>query len=129
MEIVRDDDGKVTGVTFRKCLRVYDEDRKFSPVYDDNDTNTIPCDTVLLAVGQAPKLEFLDKGGKDVERMGNGWLKVDMETLQTTAKDVFVAGDLAHGTRLLIDAVASGKAAARSIYQFLTGNQSCQRTL
>ncbi len=122
LEIVRDDSGKVTGVAFRKCLRVYDENRKFSPVYDDNDVKTISCDTVLLAVGQAPKLEFLDKGGKDIERMGNGWLKVDAETLQTTAKDVFVAGDLAHGTRLLIDAVASGKAAARSIYQFLTGN-------
>lgn len=122
IEIVRDDSGKVAGVKFRKCLRVYDENHKFSPVYDDDDVKTIPCDTVLLAVGQAPKLEFLDKGGKDIERMGNGWLKVDAETLQTTAKDVFVAGDLAHGTRLLIDAVASGKAAARSIYQFLTGN-------
>lgn len=120
-EIVRDDDGKVTGVAFRKCLRVYDENHKFSPVYDDNETKIIPCDTVLLAVGQSPKLEFLEKGGKDVERMGNGWVKVDLETLQTTAKDVFVAGDLAHGTRLLIDAVASGKAAARSIYQTLTG--------
>jgi ferredoxin len=32
-----------------------------------------------------------------------------------------VAGDLAHGTRLLIDAVASGKAAARSVYQYITG--------
>src|SRR5690606_14079953 len=39
-----------------------------------------------------------------------------------TAAGVFVAGDLAHGTRLLIDAVASGKAAARSIYSYLTGN-------
>lgn len=120
-EIVRDENGKVTAVTFRKCLRVYDENRKFSPLYDDADTRTIPCDTVLLAVGQSPKLEFLEKGGKDVERMGNGWLKVNQATLQTTAKNIFVAGDLAHGTRLLIDAVASGKAAARSIYQHLTG--------
>ncbi len=128
-EIVRDENGKVTGVTFRRCLRAYDEDRKFSPVYDDNDTQTIQCDTVLLAVGQSPALSFLDKGGKDVERMGNGWIKVDLETLQTTAKDVFVAGDLAHGTRLLIDAVASGKAAARSVYQFLTGNILAKETL
>ncbi|MBK6725461.1 MAG: 4Fe-4S binding protein [Acidobacteria bacterium] len=54
--------------------------------------------------------------------MRGDWLKVDPITLQTTAKGVFVAGDLAHGTRLLIDAVASGKAAARSVYQYLTGN-------
>jgi len=125
-EINRDESGRVTGVTFRRCLRVYDDERKFSPLYDDNETKTIPCDTVLLAVGQAPALSFLDEGGKDIERMGNGWIKVDQETLQTTAKDVFVAGDLAHGTKLLIDAVASGKAAARSIYQYLTGRTLTQ---
>jgi ferredoxin len=50
-----------------------------------------------------------------------GWPKTDPGTLSTTAPGVFVAGDLAHGTRLLIDAVASGKLAARSVYQYLTG--------
>lgn len=122
-EIVRDGNGKVTGVKFRRCLRVYDDERKFAPVYDDEDIRVIECDTVLLAVGQAPKLAFLDDGGKDVELMRGGWVKVDPDTLQTSAKDVFVTGDLAHGTKLLIDAVASGKAAARSVYQFLTGKK------
>ncbi len=119
--IIRNDAGKVTGVEFRKCLRVFDENRRFAPVYDDSQTTVIGCDTVLLAVGQAPALAFLD--GSDVERTPNGWLKVDPETLATTGKNVFVAGDLAHGTRLLIDAVASGKSAARKIYESLTGNR------
>ncbi len=123
VEIVRGDDGRVTGVRFRRCLRVYDEDRKFAPVYDDEDTHIVQCDTVLLAVGQAPNLDFLEDGGSDVELMRGGWVTVDRDTLQTTAADVFVAGDLAHGTKLLIDAVASGKKAARSIYQFLTGRR------
>ncbi len=120
-EILRERNGRVTGVAFRRCLRVYDDERKFSPIYDDSDTKVIPCDTVLLAVGQAPTLSFLEDGGKDIERMRGDWLKVDAATLQTTADGVFVAGDLAHGTRLLIDAVASGKSAARSVYQYLTG--------
>jgi NADPH-dependent glutamate synthase beta subunit-like oxidoreductase len=120
-EILREANGRVTGVAFRRCLQVYDDQRKFSPVYDDSDTKVIPCDTVLLAVGQAPTLSFLEDGGKDIERMRGEWLKVDAATLQTTADGVFVAGDLAHGTRLLIDAVASGKSAARSVYQYLTG--------
>lgn len=122
-EILREDNGRVIGVAFRRCLRVYDDERKFSPIYDDNDTKVIPCDTVLLAVGQAPMLSFLKEGGEDIERMRGDWLKVDRETLQTTADGVFVAGDLAHGTRLLIDAVASGKSAARSVYQYLTGKK------
>jgi formate dehydrogenase (NADP+) beta subunit len=74
----------------------------------------IEGDTVLLAVGQAPNLGFLGDGGSDIDGMRPGWPKVDRETQATTAPGVFVAGDLAHGTRLLIDAVASGKNAARS---------------
>ena len=119
--ILRGDAGEVTGVAFKKCLRVYDEQRRFAPVFDDHETRTIPCDTVLLAVGQAPATAFLEEGGEDVEMARPGWPKVDPSTLATSAPGVFVAGDLAHGTRLLIDAVASGKAVARSIYTYLTG--------
>jgi NADPH-dependent glutamate synthase beta subunit-like oxidoreductase len=122
-EILRGDAGNVTGVKFRRCLRVYDEGRRFSPLFDDADCITVACDTVLLAVGQAPSLSFLEDGGTDVEQFRPGWPKADPQTLATTAKGVFVAGDLAHGTRLLIDAVASGKAAARSVYQYLTGRE------
>jgi len=76
---------------------------------------------VLIAAGQAPDLGFLGEGGTDVEELRPGWPRVDAATSQTTASGVFVAGDLAHGTRLLIDAVASGKKAARSIYEHITG--------
>jgi NADPH-dependent glutamate synthase beta subunit-like oxidoreductase len=119
--IERNTAGAVTGVRFRKCLRVYDENRKFAPLYDDACQTTLECDSVMLAVGQAPQLQFLDDGGADVTQFRPGWPKVDPQTLATTAPGVFVAGDLAHGTRLLIDAVASGKAAARSVYRYLTG--------
>ena len=47
----------------------------------------------------------------------------------TTAQGVFVAGDLAHGTRLLIDAVASGKKAAREVYEYVTGRALHPETL
>jgi NADPH-dependent glutamate synthase beta subunit-like oxidoreductase len=121
LEILRSDDGLVSGVTFKRCLRVYDEQRRFAPLFDEADRRTIPCDTVLLAVGQAPATTFFEDGGSDIEMARAGWPKVDPATLQTTAPGVFAAGDLAHGTRLLIDAVASGKAVARSVYTHLTG--------
>ena len=121
LEIVRDEQGHVTGVTFRRCIRVWDDERRFAPVFDDALRQTVPCDTVLLAVGQSPVTSFLADGGADVAMARPGWPTVDAATLQTTASGVFVAGDLAHGTRLLIDAVASGKAAARSVYTYLTG--------
>ncbi|MGE5849115.1 MAG: FAD-dependent oxidoreductase [Candidatus Methylomirabilota bacterium] len=121
VEIQRDDGGAVTGVLFRRCTRVYDENRRFAPIFDDSARETVPCDTVLLAVGQAPNLAFLEDGGGDIEQFRPGWPKVDPHTLATTGPGVFVAGDLAYGTKLLIDAVASGKAAARSVYRHLTG--------
>ncbi|MEW6749689.1 MAG: FAD-dependent oxidoreductase [Candidatus Latescibacterota bacterium] len=123
VEIQRDGEGRVAGVRFRRCLRVYDEQRRFSPVYDEGDTRVVPASTVLLAVGQAPDLSFLEAGGADVEQFRPGWPKVDPQTLMTTAPGVFVTGDLAHGTRLLIDAIASGKAAARSVYTYATGRR------
>ncbi|MBL8176151.1 MAG: FAD-dependent oxidoreductase [Bryobacterales bacterium] len=120
VEIRRNAAGKPSSVMFRRCLRVYDENRRFSPVYDEEDRLEVACDTVLLAVGQSPVLRFLEDGGEDVQNARPGWPKIDA-SLATTAQGVFVAGDLAHGTRLLIDAVASGKKAARSIYTYLTG--------
>jgi NADPH-dependent glutamate synthase beta subunit-like oxidoreductase len=122
VEIVRDASGHVTGVTFRRCLHVYDAARRFAPVYDDTDRQTVACDTVLIAAGQATDLSFLRDGGADVEEFRPGWPKVDPVSLATTAPGVFVAGDLAHGTRLIIDAVASGKKAARSVYHYITGH-------
>ena len=105
--ISRDRDGLPTGVIFRKCLRVYDENQRFAPLFDDTERQTLHCDTVLLAVGQTPVVSFLSEGGSDIEMTRPGWLKIDSQTLATTAPGVFVAGDLAHGTRLLIDAVAA----------------------
>ncbi|MCC7126986.1 MAG: FAD-dependent oxidoreductase [Acidobacteria bacterium] len=123
LEITRAADGTVEGVVMRRCLRVYDEARRFAPVFDDATRETFKCDTVLLAVGQSPIISFLEHGGEDIELSRPGWPKVDAATLSTSAPGVFVAGDLAHGTRLLIDAVASGKAAARSVYSYVTGHE------
>jgi NADPH-dependent glutamate synthase beta subunit-like oxidoreductase len=129
VEIRRDETGAVTGVEFRRCLRVYDENRRFAPLFDDSDRLIAACDTVLLAVGQAPALGFLENGGADVEQFRPGWPKTDSKTLATTAPGIFVAGDIAHGTRLLIDAVASGKTVARSVYEYLTGRKLVAHTI
>ena len=123
LEIERDTSGAVTGVVFRRCVRVYDDARRFAPVWDDAQRRTLACDTVLIAAGQMPDLSFLADGGTDVAEARPGGPAVDPDTLATRAPGVFVAGDLAHGTRLLIDAVASGKRVARSVYHHVTGRR------
>jgi NADPH-dependent glutamate synthase beta subunit-like oxidoreductase len=129
VEIVRDGRGAITSVVFRRCLRVYDAERRFNPVFADGERTVVTCDTVLIAAGQSPDLSFLGDGGTDVVEFRPGWPRVDPETLATTAPGVFVAGDLAHGTRLLIDAVASGKKAARAVYRHVTGRTARAESL
>jgi NADPH-dependent glutamate synthase beta subunit-like oxidoreductase len=121
--ILRDDNGKVTGVEFRRVLRVFDDNRKFNPLFDDNDRTTIEADTVILSIGQATDLSFLAPEANGIRLKAPGIIQTDPRTLASTAPGVFVAGDLAHGTKLMIHAIASGKQAARSVYEFLTGQK------
>jgi ferredoxin len=120
-QVLRDEAGKVTGVEFKRVLRVYDEQRRFRPLFDEAQRTQIPADTVILSVGQMADLSFLDAQRNGIEMAGPGIFKLDAQTLATTAPGVFVAGDLAHGTRLMIHAIASGKKAARSVFEYLTG--------
>ena len=122
-EILTDEQGRVRGVTFRRCLRVYDENRRFSPRFDDNDTETIECENVLVAVGQTVDISFIDAERDKIELDERGFIRCDPETGTTSANDIFVAGDLAYGPKLLIHAVASGKKIARSIYHAITGDE------
>jgi NADPH-dependent glutamate synthase beta subunit-like oxidoreductase len=121
-EFLTNDAGHVTGVKFRKCLRVFDENKRFAPEFDDSSTEIIECDNVLVAVGQNADVSFVDAERDGIELNDRGYIACDPESGRTNAEDVFVAGDLAYGPKLLIHAVASGKAVARAIYETLTGN-------
>jgi thioredoxin reductase/ferredoxin len=123
IRVVRDDHGKVTGVEFKRVLRVFDEKHRFSPKLDDADRVVLPADTVILAIGQAADLTFVTNAESGVEVSDRGVIKLDPATLATTNPKVFAAGDIAYGTRLMIDAIASGKKAARSVYHLLTGRR------
>jgi formate dehydrogenase beta subunit len=118
--LFREENGQkvVAGVRFRRVLSVFDANRRFAPVYDDSETVDVEADTVLLSVGQMADLSFLG----DVSR-----LQVDPETCATPTPGVFAAGDVAYGARLMIDAIASGKKAARGVYRFLTGREIRQQ--
>jgi NADPH-dependent glutamate synthase beta subunit-like oxidoreductase len=121
VQVLRDVEGRVTGVEFKHVTRVFDEQRRFSPTYDESRRTTIPAETVLLSVGQTADLSFLDPKANGLALAAPGVFQLDPATLATTAPGVFVAGDLAHGTKPMIHAIASGKKAARSVYQYLTG--------
>lgn len=111
-------DGKVTGIVFKKCTRVYDENKKFSPEYDENDTIELSADKVILAIGQSIKWGNLLAGSK-VETNRSGYPAADKLTYQTAEPDIFVGGDVFTGPKFAIDAIAQGHEAAESLHRYV----------
>ncbi len=126
-EIHLDDQGRVRAVSFKRVLSVFNEEGRFAPKFDEEDITTIETDTVLWAIGQQPNLSFLDAERDRIELNDRGMIILDSVTQQSSAPDVFVAGDVAHGVGLMIEAVASGKRVARSIYDFIRGTHHVRK--
>jgi formate dehydrogenase beta subunit len=112
-------DGRLRSIDLRGVISVFDKDGRFDPKYDDEDVLSIEADGCILAIGQKPDLAFL-KPADGVELTPGGTIRVDRETLATSAAGVFAGGDVAFGPRNLIEAVANGKRAARSIHEYLS---------
>lgn len=112
--------GRLTGLEVTRCLSVFDENKRFNPKFEAGTEFVIPCDTVILAIGQSSDVSFLTPAD-GVETTRQGTLKINPETLMTTAPGIFAAGDIAFGPRLIINAVADGKKAAVEIDKFLRG--------
>ncbi len=114
-------DGKLTGVETIRCASVFDAQHRFNPQFEPGTETVIPCDTVILAIGQASDLSFLNPED-GIEATRQGTVKIDPATLMTTAPGIFAAGDIAFGPRLIISAVADGKKAAEQIDRHLRGS-------
>jgi len=111
---------RVRAVDFVGVKRVFDDEGRFNPEYDEERTMTLEVDSVILAIGQQPDLDFItDADG--IELGPGGTLRIDPKTLATTKPGVFAGGDAAFGPRIAIEAVANGKQAARSIHEYLSG--------
>lgn len=114
--------GRVTGLETVDTMRVFDENKRFSPQFADGSEKVLECDSVIMAIGQAPNLSFLtpDDG---IEVSARGLIQVDRDSLMTTAAGVFAGGDCVFGPRLIIDSVGDGKRAAVGIDEFLRGHR------
>ena len=111
-------EGKVTGIVFKKCTSVYDENKRFSPKYDENELITLEADQVVFAIGQTVVLKDLLKDTK-VEFFRGVYPVADKLTYQTAEPDIFVGGDVYTGPKFAIDAIAAGKEAAESLHRFV----------
>jgi formate dehydrogenase beta subunit len=115
------DEGKVAGI---KCVKV--DFRGFKPdgaldMEEFVDTEHIlAADLVIFAIGQGPDLSFLPKDGSIAQTRRRA-IQVDPVTLATTKPGVFAGGDAVTRVGFIIDAIAAGHRAARSIDAYLRG--------
>ena len=116
------ENGRAVALEVLKTKSVFDANRRFSPTFYENSETRLDCDTIIMAIGQAPNLQFL--GADDgVEVSPRGLIAVNPQTLMTSAAGVFAGGDCVFGPRLIIDSVADGKRAAVGIDEFLRGTK------
>ncbi|MFB3894288.1 MAG: FAD-dependent oxidoreductase [Phycisphaerae bacterium] len=112
--------GNITGLTARKVTRVFDENKRFNPAYDDRDTMDIECDTIIMAIGQMADTKFAG-GGLKVDQRGR--LDYSPLTHQTNVPNVFACGEIVTPPGSAVEACASGKRAAAAIDLYLSGKQ------
>jgi NADPH-dependent glutamate synthase beta subunit-like oxidoreductase len=115
-------DGKVSALETLKTKWVFDENKRFNPAFYENSETQIECDTLIMAIGQAPRLDFLSPEDK-VELSARGLIAVNPQSLMTTAPGIFAGGDCVFGPRLIIDSVGDGKRAAVGIDEYLRGGK------
>ena len=116
-------DERVSGLETLRVASVFDPDGRFNPRLIDGTESTLECDSVILAIGQAPDLSWLsDDDGVDLSPRGT--ISVDRESLATSADWIYAGGDVAFGPRNLIDAIGDGRRAAASIHRQIAGEEA-----
>jgi formate dehydrogenase (NADP+) beta subunit len=116
-------DRRLHSIELRAVRAVFDDTGRFAPQYDDDDVIALEADACVLAIGQQADLSFV-KPSDGIDLTPAGTIRVDSTTLATSLAGVFAGGDVAFGPRNLIEAVANGKRAARSIHEYLTSHRA-----
>jgi formate dehydrogenase beta subunit len=120
------ENGQITGMELVHCVSVFDDQCVFNPCFDDA-KEKIEGDEVILAIGQASDLEFLDD--KSQISVNKGLIVVDEDTLETDMKGVYAGGDVAAVPGAIIYAIAAGRKAASSIDEALGGTGDIEEVL
>jgi len=113
-------DGKVVGLETIVCSSVFDSEGRFNPTFVPDSESVIEGDTIILAIGQASDLSFL-RPEDGIELTRRRTIKVDPQTLATTAPGIFAGGEVTTGPGSVVGSMALGRRAAISIDTYLCG--------
>ena len=127
VEVKGDEDGKVTHLEYLKMeLGEPDASGRRRPVPVEGSEALLETDMVITAIGQSPDITFSERSRKRLaELKTTRWNTIDVNpaTLQSNIPYLFAAGDAATGPSLVVDAIGGGRRAARSIHQYVMGQE------
>ena len=112
---------KVKGLEVVKVTQVFDTNGRFSPTFDNNQTKLIEADTIIITIGQMANVGFLKDSAVQVDDRGR--VVWDPKTQMSSAKGVFVSGEVVTGPGSAIAAAAGGHKSAMAIHLYLQGEQ------
>jgi formate dehydrogenase major subunit len=120
--VITDDAGNVTGIEFiRMKPGAPDASGRRRPEPAAGTEFTIPCDRVLLAIGQGPDLSWIGPGSEGIQATKQRRLKADAVTFLTDRSGVFGTGDVRIGAATVVQAIAEGRRSAYAVDAFLKG--------
>ena len=122
MSKVVEENGIVKGMELKKCLSLRDDEGRFAPKYDDNDTTIITAENILMAIGQSVDLSFLDDKYQ-IQLSARGLIDIDNDS-QTSRPGIYAAGDATTGPGTVIRAIAKGHEAARGMMRYLSVDEN-----
>ncbi len=127
VKVKGDDDGKVTHLEYLKMeLGKPDASGRRRPVPIEGSETLLETDVVITAIGQSPDVSFTERSKKRLAELNTTrWNTIDVDpaTLQSNIPYLFAAGDAATGPSLVVEAIGGGRRAARSIHQYVMGQQ------
>ncbi len=115
---VKRENGKVLGLEVTKVLSVFDANKRFAPTFDNNVTTLLEADTIIITIGQMSKNDLFNDSSV---KMDKGRVTWNPATQMSTARNIFVAGEVVTGPGSAIAAVANGRRAALAMHLFIQG--------
>ncbi len=116
---VKRDDGKLLGLEVKKVNSVFDAGGRFNPSYDENEARLIEADTIIITIGQMSDFSFLKNTAVRIDERGRvAW---NPDTQMSSAKGIFLSGEVVTGPGSAIAAVANGHRAALAMHLYCQG--------
>jgi len=114
--VLTDADGNVRGAVLADARLARGEDGAVRPEITPGTETEVPCDTILVAIGQVQVLDCVP--GEATER---GLIRADdYGRIPHASGRIFAGGDVMRGPSMVVDALGDGKRAARDIDRVLS---------